>query len=319
MSPVFKSNMLLPKYWLTWLGFGIWWLLAQLPFRMQMFMGKYFGKLMAIFAKRRIAIARRNLELCFKHLSPAEQQDLLNKHIDSLGKVFFETGLAWFASQKRLHKLVTYDGLEHLQSAKKEGVGVVLMAMHFTHLDLGAAFVSLQHSIDGSYRQHDNPVYDWVQHKCRERYNSDSTAIEVSDIRTVIKQLRRGRAIWYAPDQDYRKRDKHNIFLPFFGVEAACITSTSQLARMGKARVIPYVCIRHEKGYHLQVQPPLDDFPTEDLVADTTRIMKVVEDAILLAPEQYLWVHRRFKTRPEGQPSLYADIPRKRKGKTKVN
>jgi Kdo2-lipid IVA lauroyltransferase/acyltransferase len=315
MRPEFNSKMLLPKYWLTWLGFGVWWLLAQLPFRLQMLMGKYFGKLMAIFAKRRIAIARRNLELCFPHLSSVQQKDLLNKHIDSLGKVFFETGLAWFASQKRLRKLVTTEGLEHLQTAQQENIGVILMAMHFTHLDLGAAFVNLQHSIDGSYRQHDNPVYDWVQHRCRERCNTDTTAIEVSDIRTVTKQLRRGRAIWYAPDQDYRKRDKHNIFLPFFGVEAACITSTSQLARMGKARVIPFVCIRHQQGYRLQIYPPLADFPTEDIVADTTRIMKIVEDAILLAPEQYLWVHRRFKTRPEGQPSLYSNIPRKRKRK----
>jgi KDO2-lipid IV(A) lauroyltransferase len=308
--PAFRFQLLHPRYWLNWLGLGIWWLLAQLPFGLQMFLGSCLGKLMKMFAKRRIAIAKRNLELCFKHLTIKEQQQLLDQHIDSLGKVFFEIGLAWFGSKRRLQKLVSYEGLEYLKSAEKDGVGVVLMALHFTHLDLGAAFINLQHSIDGSYRQHDNPVYDFIQHKCRERFNADSTAIEVGDIRTVIKQLRRGRAIWYAPDQDYGRRgSKHSIFIPFFGVDAACITSTSQLARMGNARVIPFVCIRKKTGgYLLKVKPPLVDFPSDDLVQDTKRIMKQVEDGILMAPEQYLWVHRRFKTRPEGAPSLYKDL-----------
>lgn len=309
--PVFHFRLLHPRYWLNWLGIGIWWSLAQLPFGVQMKMGSGLGKLMPLFAKRRIAIAKRNLELCFKQLTVQEQQQLLNKHIDSLGKVFFEIGLAWFASKKRLEKLVTYEGLEHLKKAEKEGTGVVLMALHFTHLDLGAAFMSMQHSIDGSYRQHDNPVYDFIQHKCRERFSRDAMAIEVSDLRTVIKQLKRGRAIWYAPDQDYgRKRSKHNIFIPFFGVEAACITSTSQLARMGNAQVIPFVCIRKKTGgYHLKVEAPLADFPSDDVVLDTKRIMQQVEQGIMMAPEQYLWVHRRFKTRPEGAAGFYADLP----------
>jgi len=310
--PKFNFRLVLPQYWLTWLGFAIWWLAAQLPYKLQIYLGKYLGKLMALFAKRRIAIAKRNLQLCFSHLSNEQQQDLLDGHIKSLGMVFFEIGIAWFGSRKRLEKLVTYEGIEHLKAAEAEGVGVILMTIHSTHLDLGASFMNLRHSIDGSYRQHDNPVYDLIQHRCRERFNSDSMAIETEDVRTLVKHLRKGRAVWYAPDQDYgRKRSKHNIFIPFFGVEAACITATSQLARMGHARVIPFVCVRKETGgYHLIIQPPLQDFPSDDVINDTKQIMKVVENSILMAPEQYLWVHRRFKTRPEGAASLYADLPK---------
>jgi len=225
--PAFSSNMLLPKYWLTWIGFGIWWLLAQLPYGLQMFMGRCLGQLMKLFAKRRMAIAKRNLELCFSHLSAHEQLDLFNRQINSLGIGFFEIGIAWFWSRKRLQKLVTYEGLEYLKKAEDEGIGVILMGMHFTHLDCGAMFMNMQHSIDGSYRPHNNPVYNWIQHNRRARFRADSVVIERSDVRTMVRQLRKGRAVWYAPDQDYRS--KHSIFIPFFGVQANYITATSQL------------------------------------------------------------------------------------------
>lgn len=314
MSPTFNAKMLLPQYWLTWLGFGIWWLVAQLPYGLQKKLGKLMGKVMALFAKRRIAIAKRNLELCFKELNPSELDLLLKRHIESLGMSFFEIGLAWFASRKKLEKLVTYEGMDYLKQAEKDNVGVVLMTMHSTHLDLGASFMNLQHSIDGSYRAHDNPVYDFIQHRCRERFNPDTTAIETGDVRGVIKHLRRGRAVWYAPDQDYgKKAGKLNVFIPFFGVTAACISSTGDFARTGKARVIPFFCIREDKGYKIIIQPPLSDFPTDDKIADTTKVISVIENAIRMAPEQYLWVHRRFKTRPEGEPNLYADIKKKKK------
>jgi KDO2-lipid IV(A) lauroyltransferase len=306
--PEFSANMLLPKYWLTWIGFGIWWSLAQLPYSVQMWLGRRMAKLISIFGQKRISIAKRNLELCFPELDQSQQKDLLQKHINSLGMVFFEIGFAWFASANRLKKRVRYTGLEHLKTAEAEGVGVVLMTMHSTHLDLGASFINLQHSIDGSYREHNNKVYDFIQHRCRERFNSDTTAIETEDVRTVVKHLRKGRAVWYAPDQDYgKKAEKSNLFLPFFGVTAACISSTSDFARMGKAKVIPFFCIREENSYHILIQPPLEQFPSDDKFEDTKRIISIVENAIRMAPEQYLWVHRRFKTRPKGEPSLYKD------------
>jgi Kdo2-lipid IVA lauroyltransferase/acyltransferase len=302
--PSFSLLLLHPRYWLIWLGIILWWLISQTPYKLQMLLGHYLGRFLMLVGKKRVAIAKRNLELCFPQLSATEQKNLLTAHFDSLGKAFFETAIAWFWPRARLKKLVTYEGLEHLKQAQANAKGIVLMTIHYTHLDLGATFINLQHSIDGSYKQHDNALYDWVQRQGRERLNADTIAIERDDVRSMIKHLRRGRAIWYAPDQDYRA--KQSIFVPFFGVPAATIIATSNLARVGQAQVIYYTCIRKPTGrYHIKISSPLTDFPTENIEQDTKRIMGIVEESILLAPEQYLWVHKRFKTRPLGELGLY--------------
>lgn len=303
--PVFCAALLAPKHWLTWLGFIFWWLITQiLPYRLQMVLGRWLGRLVGKLAKRRTAIAKRNLELCFPALSESEQADLLSRHLQSVGIGMFELGIAWFWSRRRLEKLVTYEGLEHLKQAEDEGCGALLMGMHFTNLDCGGIFSALAYGLDASYRQHANPVYDWIQRSSRERFSRDNRVIERRDVRTMIKRLKKGSAIWYAPDQDYGAA--HSIFVPFFGVNAATITATSQLARLGKAKVIPFTCLRKpEGGYIYTVLPPLENFPSGDVEADTIQVNHVVEQAVLQAPEQYLWVHRRFKTRPEGEPDLY--------------
>lgn len=305
--PVFSLALLAPKFWHTWLGFGVWWLLVQLPYVWQLFLGEKLGWLMGRLAKRRTAIAKRNIELCFTERSALEQQQLLAEHLAAVGIGFFELGIAWFWPRWRLQKLVTYEGLEHLQRAAQNGDGVLLMGLHFTHLDCGGIFSALVHSIDCSYRQHANPVYDFVQRRCRERFNAGNLAIERGDVRAMVRQLKRGRPIWYAPDQDYGA--KHSVFVPFFGVPAATITATSQLARMGQAQVIPFTCLRKpEGGYYYKVYAPLVGFPSGDELADTLQISQFAEQAVRLAPEQYLWVHRRFKTRPAGEPDLYAEV-----------
>lgn len=303
--PKFHKGLLLPRYWPTWLGFGIWWLLAQLPYKLQMLLGSALGKLMAVAAKRRIAIAKRNIDLCFAQLSPNERKILLQKHIDSLGKVFFEIGIAWFWPIKRLSKRVEIEGLEYLQKAQAEGKGVVLMTVHFSHMELTAAFLNIVHSIDGTYRRHMNPVYDFIQDSRRKRFNSQITTIERKNMRVMIKALRQGRAVWYAPDQDYGI--KHSIFLPFFGINAACLTATTPLAQKGNAILMYVSCIRNPQGkYKLVISPPVENFPTDDVIQDTQKVVSIIEQLILLAPEQYLWVHRRFKNRPEGEPDLYS-------------
>lgn len=302
--PVFHKGLLLPQHWPLWMAFAIWWLIAQLPYGLQMWMGSWSGKIIAFFGKRRIAIARRNIELCFANLSYDEQQDLLKGHIDSLGKAFFEIGIAWFWSKKRLAKLVTYEGLEHLKTATQNKTGVILMTVHFAHMELTAAFLNLQHSIDGTYRKHLNPVYDFIQNNRRERFNIDTRTIERKDVRNMIKSLRNGRPVWYAPDQDYGVR--HSIFLPFFGVKAACLTTTTSLAQLGNAIVISVTCIRNQRGYHMTISPPLENFPSNNVTQDTQRIVSIIENSIMQAPEQYLWVHRRFKNQPPGEPDLYA-------------
>lgn len=302
----FERRLLHPRYWLTWVGFGVWWLSAQLPYSWQMLLGSGLGRLLTMAAPRRAAIAARNLELCFPEWNSQQRQQALDGVMDSIGKAFFETGIAWFLPHKRLRRLCSLEGLEYLQQAQAAGQGVILLSMHFTHLDLGAAIISFNHSIDGTYRAHDNPVYDYVQRRGRERHNTTGVAITRGDVRAMIRALKNGRAIWYAPDQDYGAR--HSVFAPFFGVSAATVTATAELARLGKAIVIPYIQSRKAdgSGYHLKVLPPVEHYPEGDAEVDAARINHIIEACIRLQPEQYLWVHRRFKTRPEGEPDLYS-------------
>ncbi|MFO6011340.1 lipid A biosynthesis lauroyl acyltransferase, partial [Pseudomonas aeruginosa] len=166
------------------------------------------------------------------------------------------------------------------------------------------------HSIDGMYREHDNPVFDYVQRRGRERHNLDATAIEREDVRSMLKVLRGGRAIWYAPDQDYGA--KQSLFVPLFGIPAATVTATTKFARLGRARVLPFTQSRltDGSGYRLTIHPPLEDFPGESEEADCLRINQWVERCVRQQPEQYLWAHRRFKTRPPGEARLY---PKRRK------
>lgn len=301
----FQARLLHPKYWLNWLGFGFWYASSLLPFRLQIILGRGLGALIFRVAKRRRAITKRNIDLCFPIKSEAERAQLVKDIFASVGIAVFETGMAWFWSKRRLDKIYTVEGLEHLHKAKEDGEGVILMAFHFTHIDIGAKLLGRSFSIDGTYRPHKNPVYDLVQAQGRKRHTEGGEAIPRGDVRAMVKALRSGRAIWYAPDQDYGP--KHSIFVPLFGVPAATVTATSQLARLGKARIIPFTQTRKAdgSGYHLVIYPPFENFPTKDEVADTTRINQFVEQRILEQPEQYLWVHRRFKTRPEGAADLY--------------
>lgn len=319
-SPQFSAALLRPKYWLTWLGFGLWYLLSLLPYRVQIRLGGWLGRVFYRFVSRRREIARCNIQLCFPQLSAQECDAMVRRVMDSIGIAFFETGMAWFWPVKRFQRWHRVEGVEHLERALQEGVGVVLMAMHFTHIDIGAKLMSLAFSIDGSYRPHNNPVYDFVQRYGRERFSRGGRALPREDVRGIVKALRSGRAIWYAPDQDYGP--KHSVFVPFFGIPAATITATSQFARLGKAKVIPFTQTRCQdgSGYLVKVHAPIENYPSGDDEADALRINQVVEQCILEQPDQYLWVHRRFKTRPEGEPDLYAAHGiGKKNGRPRVN
>jgi KDO2-lipid IV(A) lauroyltransferase len=287
------------------LGLGLLWLVVQLPYRVLLGLGRALGAVMYRVAGERRRIAARNLELCFPERSVDERQRLLKENFASTGIAFFEMAMSWWWPKARLARLAHIEGIEHLQAAQREGEGAILMAVHFTTLEIGAALLGQAHTIDGMYREHGNPVFDFVQRRGRERHNLDSLAVERDDVRGMLKLLRKGRAIWYAPDQDYGI--KQSIFVPLFGIPAATVTATSKFARLGKARVIPFTQKRLEdgSGYRLVVHPPLEGFPGETEEADCLRINQWVEGVLRECPEQYLWAHRRFKSRPEGEPRLY--------------
>ncbi|OAJ50161.1 lipid A biosynthesis lauroyl acyltransferase [Pseudomonas marginalis] len=303
--PRFRAVFFHPRFWLLWLGLGLLWLVTQLPYRALLTIGRLLGAGMYRVAGERRRIAARNLELCFPEKSAKERKRLLKENFASTGIAFFEMAMSWWWSRQRLARLAHVEGLEHLKQAQLDGKGVILMALHFTTLEIGAALLGQKHTIDGMYREHGNPLFDFVQRRGRERHNLDSLAVEREDVRGMLKLLRAGRAIWYAPDQDYGA--KQSIFVPLFGIQAATVTATSKFARLGKALVVPFTQERlaDGSGYRLVIHPPLTDFPGESDEVDCLRINQWVEASVRECPEQYLWTHRRFKSRPRGEAKLY--------------
>ncbi|MDM8349197.1 lipid A biosynthesis lauroyl acyltransferase [Pseudomonas sp. sp1636] len=301
--PVFRAYFLHPRFWPLWLGLGLLWLLALWPYSWLMWLGRRLGGLMYRLAGSRRAIAARNLELCFPELSARERASLLRENFASTGMTFFEMAISWWWPAARLGKLGQIEGLEHLRAAEAEGQGVLLMALHFTTLEMGGGLLGMQQDMYGMYRPHKNPLFDYIQRRGREQRLQG--VIERDDVRGMLKLLRAGKVIWYAPDQDYGAQ--RSIFVPLFGVPAATVTATSKFARLGRARVIPFTQTRlaDGSGYKVVVHPPLADFPGESEEADCLRINQWIEAAIRQQPEQYLWAHRRFKTRPPGEAKLY--------------
>lgn len=295
-----------PRYWFTWLWLGLAWLLVLLlPYRAQLWLGAGLGRLLAWLIPRRRRIAARNLELCFPELDSGERATLLQQHYRNLGIGIFETGIAWWWPDRRFARLLRFEGLEHLQ--KLGDRGALLLSLHLTSLEIGCSAISLKLCLDGMYRPNNNPVLDYVQRRGRERRVRTGRARPRDDLRGILKALRQGRILWYAPDQDYGPR--RSIFAPLFGHKAATVTATARLAARTGAAVVPYTYFRRADGggYHIRVYTPLAAFPSGDDLTDATRINRLVEHYIRQCPAQYLWVHRRFKTRPPGEASLYND------------
>ncbi len=313
----FQIKLLHPRYWLTWIGLGFWRLLVMLPYPVLLFLGRQLGKLMLRVGGERRMIAERNLALCFPDLSEEAREELLRKNFENYGIAFFEVGIGWWWSDKRFSRLIEFEGLEHAQALQRQGKGALLMAIHHTTLEIGGAAISKNHPADGMYRPHKNPVYDYVQAQGRRRRGGDTQVYERKDVRGILRALKKGRVIWYAPDQDYGP--KQSVFGTFFGIPAASVTATARFAKMGNAAVLPFTHIRlpGSQGYLVSILPPLEDFPTGDDLADVETVNRVIEKLILRQPDQYMWVHRRFKTRPEGLEPIYPKRQRKRKKKKK--
>ncbi len=302
-KPQFGWALLHPRYWFLWLALGLWWLVVQLPYPLLVMLARLLGPILQRLGKSRRKVIAANLRLCFPELSAAQREAMLRANFFSVAMALFETGMAWFWPRWRLRRIYRISGLEYLP--EQPGQGVILMAMHFTTLDIGAAFMNQERQVTGMYRPHKNAVYDYVQRRGRERHWRDCRAITRKDVRGMLRALRQRSIVWYAPDQDYGP--KQSVFVPFFGVPAATVTATAKFAELGRAQVIPFVQRRLPGfgGYQVTVYPPLQGFPCGDEAADATFINQFVEARVQEQPEQYLWAHRRFKTRPPGEPPLY--------------
>ena len=277
----------------------------MLPFPILVFLGTGLGLLVFSLPSSRKRIAQKNIEVCFPNLSSDEQYALLRKNFISMGIAIMEVGMAWWWSKRRLKKLITYDGLEHLTSVPS-GQGTMLLGIHFTTLEIGGAAVAMATQMDGMYRAHGNPVYDYVQACGRiSKGSGDTMVFERRDVRGSMRALKNGRTLWYGPDQDYGL--VQGLFAPFFGVQAATVYATARFAEKTGAAVVPFTHIRlpGSRGYKVTIHPQLKSFPVGDDLIDATRINQLIEKFILLQPDQYLWAHRRFKNRPEGDADIY--------------
>lgn len=300
---VLPDNFAHPRYWPTWLAIGLMRLGAWLPWRLKMAVGRLIGLCAWRFARSRRRITETNLALCFPELSEEERSRLVRETFIANGKGILETATGWCRDPEHLRHRVTFKGEEHMTQALAQGKGALIIGVHFSTLDLGGALHSLFFPADVVYRAHDNPLFERFMTRARRRIFG--RAIDRHDLRGVVRRIKEGHAVWYSPDQDFG-RDA-SVFAPFFGVEAATLKLTAKIARMTEAPVMPLIFHRNpgDETYTLEYLPALENFPSGDDVADATRINGLIEDAIRRHPEQYLWLHRRFKTRPRGEPKLY--------------
>ncbi|AVF36844.1 kdo(2)-lipid IV(A) palmitoleoyltransferase [Rahnella sikkimica] len=303
-SPRFSASFLRPRYWLTWFGLGVLFLLVQLPYPILYRLGNWLGRTSMRFLKRRVSIARRNLQLCFPDLPADQVEARIVSNFESLGMGLLETGMAWFWSDARVKRWFDVSGLQNLKKAQENNQGVLVIGVHFMSLELGGRAMGLCQPMMAMYRPHNNKAMEFVQTWGRLR--SNKAMLDRKDLRGMVHALKKGEAVWFAPDQDYGPRG--SVFAPLFAVDQAATTSgTFMLARLAKPALVTVVLIRKPdgKGYELVIQPQLEDYPIDDEMAAAAYMNRVIEKEIMRAPDQYLWLHRRFKTRPAGAPSLY--------------
>ncbi|MFC1602623.1 LpxL/LpxP family Kdo(2)-lipid IV(A) lauroyl/palmitoleoyl acyltransferase [Pseudomonadota bacterium] len=299
--------LLAPQYWPAWFGIFLLWLTILLPFSWVMALGRVIGRLGFYLAKQRRRIADINLQLCFPEWDEAKRRQVLKKHFEALGMGLFEIPMGWWTPSSRLQKLVHIEGLEHLEQALQKGKGAILLSAHFTSLELGGRLLSLYTPFHAMYRSHDNPVVEKIM--AGSRTHRLEKAIPRDDVRGMIRSLKDNYAVWYAPDQNTQR--KAAAFVKFFGQVASTSTATARLTRMTGAAVVPYYVVRREdgSGYNVILKPALTDFPTGDLDADTQQVNDIIEGWVRKNPEQYLWIHRRFRTRPtRGDSTPYDEV-----------
>lgn len=298
------TSYLHPRWWPTWLAVFIIQAAAKVPLRLQWWFGEKIGELTWRFAARRRHITETNIRLCFPELTEKEKQALVKQSFRANGIGVMELGLAWFRDPKSFLPITKVHGLHHLDDALARGKGVLLLGGHYSTLDLGGSLVTEFINADVMQRDHNNPLLNAVMTRARERRYGQ--VLDARNLRGLLRQLKKNRIVWYATDQDYGRKDI--VFAPFFGVPAGSITATSRIAKSSGCAIVPFSHFRCTDGlgYDIYFQPALDNLPSGDDLTDATLVNQTIENEIRRQPDQYLWMHRRFKTRPSKQdPNLY--------------
>jgi KDO2-lipid IV(A) lauroyltransferase len=279
---------------------SLFWLIGKLPYRAAYVLGGGFGLLLRIFALERRRVARTNLRLCFPEWDEARRRRLLRAHFMELGRSFIEYGWCWYASPEKMRQVVKVEGLDNLLALGDRPV--ILFCGHFTGLELAGLRLNLDVPMIDIYTNQKNPAINrWLLEK-RARFGGKLVSRQ-EGVRPVLRALKEGYRLYYLPDQDLGR--KQSQFIPFFGVPAATIDGLSRLAKASGAAVLPSFCVRRPDALHIIIEPPLENFPTDDALADTRRAVALLEEKVLANPAQYFWVHKRFKTLPEGKKRSY--------------
>jgi len=293
-----------PRYWPVWLALGVLWLLSWLPLPLMTLLGSGIGMLLYALHGSRRRVVHTNIERCFPELTRAEQRRIARRHFRAVGRTLFDSTIAWWAPAWRLRRLVRLRGHEHLERARREKRNVILLAPHFLGLDVGGMRVCMDVPVVSVFRHPDDKLVSWIMQRGRTRMGA--TLVEHNKpFTTLVRAVKSGQPLYYLPDQDAGRRN--SVFAPFFGIPAATFAVLGRLADMTDAVVIPMISVQRPWGLGFEVNffPPLENFPSGDALADTTRMNLEIEKAARRWPDQYFWVHKRFKTRPEGEPKFY--------------
>lgn len=295
----------LPWYWHVWIFHA--WLraVAPLPLRYKVVLGKRLGRLLCPLFRGKCRTVRRNVEVCFPELSPRERETLCRRHYESVGIGLTELATSWFGVPERLRETVRIEGREHLEEALEKGRGVLFFCGHFTPMELiHAVMRPLCPRVAAMYRPMRNELLDRIIFRGRSRHIDE--LFSKYSVKTLLRRLSGNAVVFYLADQS--SRDKYSAPVQFFGLPAMTNTAVSRILRISGATLLPLYFRRLEddSGYLATIDPPLPDLPSNDPVADTSRLMRALEDRIRACPEQYTWMHRRFKELPEGYPDIYA-------------
>lgn len=278
------------------------WLLHWLPFPVLGVLGKWVGWLLYLLARERRHIVQVNLDLCFPQLSAAEKSALAKRHFIAIGRYMVEAGLWWWASAARIRRLVKIEHSEQLEAYR--GQPLIVFAPHFIGLDAGGVRLSMDHEYVSMYARSKNRVLDEALRRGRLRFGRSKLVARHEGVKNVLRLMKKERRFfYYLPDMDYGAKDA--VFVPFFGVQAATITGLSRLSKLTGAPVIPAITRRNGNQYVVSIGAVWENFPTDDQLADARRMNAFLETEIMQSPEQYYWLHRRFKTRPPGEARFY--------------
>jgi len=293
--------MIRMKIFFSRLLVGFLWLLHWLPLPALRGLGWLIGRLLYAVGRERRQVALTNLRLCFPEKTEAEREGIARKHFIAFSRAVLDRTLGWWASKERVERLIRVHGSEHLLNL--EGRPLLILAPHFVGLDAGAVRISILGKACSVYSNQKNPVFNKLLYDGRRRFSDILLLSRQDGMRKIVRAMKDGYPFYYLPDMDFGPED--SIFVPFFGVQAATIPGVARLVRLTGARVVACVTRQVADGYEVEVSPPWENFPGESVEADTALVNRFIESQVLRMPEQYFWLHKRFKTRPPGEQRFY--------------